>query len=68
MTAPASRTSNDSGFANPDSHRDDDERGEGMVEYALILFLIAIVVIVILQVLGQQVDNVFSNVSNDLSS
>ena len=49
-------------------HRDDDERGQGMVEYALILVLIAIVVIVILQVVGQQVNSVFSNVSNGLSS
>jgi pilus assembly protein Flp/PilA len=47
--------------------RDDDERGQGMVEYALILVLIAIVVIVILQVVGQQVNNVFSNVSNGLA-
>lgn len=48
--------------------RDDAERGQGMVEYALILVLIAIVVIVVLQVVGQQVNNVFSNVSNGLSS
>jgi pilus assembly protein Flp/PilA len=46
--------------------RRDDERGQGMVEYALILVLISIVVIVILQVVGQQVNNVFSNVSNGL--
>ncbi len=39
-----------------------------MVEYALILVLIAIVVIVILQVVGQQVNNVFSNVNNGRSS
>ena len=45
-----------------------DEQGQGMVEYALILVLIAIVVIVILQVVGQQVNNVFSNVSNGLAS
>jgi pilus assembly protein Flp/PilA len=44
--------------------RDD---GQGMVEYALILVLIAIVVIVVLQVVGKQVNNVFSNVSNGLS-
>jgi hypothetical protein len=43
--------------------RDDDER-----EYALIIVLIAIVVIVLLQVVGQQVNNVFSNVSNGLSA
>jgi pilus assembly protein Flp/PilA len=48
--------------------RDDAQRGQGMVEYALILVLIAVVVIVILQVVGQQVNNVFSNVSNGLSS
>jgi pilus assembly protein Flp/PilA len=41
--------------------------GQGMVEYALILVLIAIVVIVVLQVVGKQVNNVFSNVSNGLS-
>ncbi|MBV8194427.1 MAG: Flp family type IVb pilin [Candidatus Dormibacteraeota bacterium] len=44
------------------------ECGQGIVEYALILVLIAIVVIVILQVVGQQVNNVFSNVSNGLST
>jgi len=41
--------------------------GQGMVEYALILVLIAVAVIVILHVVGQQVNNVFSNVSNGLS-
>ncbi|MFN2582672.1 MAG: Flp family type IVb pilin [Candidatus Dormibacteria bacterium] len=45
----------------------EDERGQGMVEYALILVLIAIVVIVILQVVGNQVNNTFSNISNGLS-
>ncbi|HEY8672620.1 MAG TPA: Flp family type IVb pilin [Candidatus Dormibacteraeota bacterium] len=45
----------------------DDERGQGMVEYALILILIAIVVIVILQVVGQQTNNVFSNIANGLA-
>ena len=43
-----------------------DEKGQGMVEYALILVLIAIVVIVILAVVGKQVSNVFSNVNNAL--
>jgi pilus assembly protein Flp/PilA len=46
----------------------DDEDGQGMVEYALILVLIAIVVIVIIQVVGQQVNNVFSNISNGLGT
>jgi pilus assembly protein Flp/PilA len=42
------------------------QRGQGMVEYALILVLIAVVVIVILHTVGQQVSNVFSNVSSGL--
>ena len=46
----------------------DEEEGQGMVEYALILVLIAVVVIVILTLLGQQVSNVFSNVSNGLNA
>jgi pilus assembly protein Flp/PilA len=39
------------------------EEGQGMVEYALILVLIAVVVIVVLIVLGNQVKNVFCNIS-----
>jgi pilus assembly protein Flp/PilA len=42
--------------------RQDDEDGQGMVEYALILVLVSIVVIVILLTLGNQINNVFSNV------
>ena len=45
-----------------------DESGQGMVEYALILVLIAIVVITILVVGGHHVSNVFSNVSNGLAT
>jgi pilus assembly protein Flp/PilA len=36
--------------------------GQGMVEYALILVLVSIVVIVILLTMGNQINNVFSNV------
>jgi pilus assembly protein Flp/PilA len=43
------------------------ERGQGMVEYALVLVLIAVVVIVIIGVVGAQVNNVFSNISNGMS-
>ena len=39
-----------------------DQRGQGMVEYALILVLVSIVVIVILLTMGNQILNVFSNV------
>jgi pilus assembly protein Flp/PilA len=42
------------------------EEGQGLVEYALILVLIAIVVIGILSLLGTQVSNVFTNVSSGL--
>jgi len=38
------------------------QSGQGMVEYALILVLVSIVVIVILLTMGKQVKNVFSNV------
>ncbi|MCB0209351.1 MAG: pilus assembly protein [Anaerolineae bacterium] len=38
------------------------EEGQGLVEYALILVLIAVVVIAILLVLGPVVGNVFSNI------
>jgi len=44
------------------------EEGQGMVEYALIVVLISIVVIVILTTLGHNVNNVFSNISHGLSN
>lgn len=38
------------------------EKGQGLVEYALILVLVAVVVIVVLGMLGPTIGNVFSNV------
>ena len=38
------------------------EKGQGLVEYALILVLVAIVVIVILALLGPVIGNVFSEI------
>jgi pilus assembly protein Flp/PilA len=38
------------------------ERGQGLVEYALILVLVSLVVIVILILLGPAIGNVFSNI------
>ncbi len=38
------------------------EKGQGLVEYALILVLIAIVVIVVMRVLGVQVTAVFQQI------
>lgn len=37
-----------------------DNKGQGLVEYALILVLVAVVVIVILALLGPAIGNVFS--------
>jgi pilus assembly protein Flp/PilA len=37
--------------------------GQGMVEYAMILILASVIVIVILFTMGNQVQNVFSNVA-----
>ena len=45
-----------------------DESGQGLVEYALILFLIAIVVIVALTTLGKKTNNVFTNISNAINA
>ncbi len=42
------------------------EKGQGLVEYALILVLVAIVVIAILSILGPAIGNVFSNVVNSI--
>lgn len=46
----------------------EDQGGQAMVEYALILVLIAIVVIIVLQMLGHTVNNVFSNVNNGVAA
>jgi pilus assembly protein Flp/PilA len=43
------------------------EKGQGLVEYALILVLIAIVVIVILGLLGTRVNNIFSQIASALT-
>ena len=45
-----------------------EESGQGLVEYALILFLIAIVVIVALTTLGKKTNNVLTNVGAALNS
>ena len=38
------------------------ETGQGLVEYALILILVAVVVLVVLALLGPAIGNIFSNV------
>lgn len=42
------------------------EEGQGLVEYALILVLVAIVVIAILTLLGPAIGAVFSNIVRNL--
>ena len=43
------------------------EEGQGLVEYALILVLIAVVVIAILSLVGNQVSNVFSSINSAMT-
>ncbi len=44
------------------------EKGQGLVEYALILFLIAIVVIAVLMLLGPRIAEIFGVVYNSLTT
>ena len=44
------------------------EEGQGLVEYALVLVLVAVVVIAILTLLGPQIGNVFSRIVNGLQA
>jgi pilus assembly protein Flp/PilA len=41
-------------------------RGQGMLEYALIIALVAVVVIAALVLLGPQIANIFNQVNNNL--
>ncbi|HEY8755084.1 MAG TPA: Flp family type IVb pilin [Candidatus Dormibacteraeota bacterium] len=44
------------------------QRGQGMVEYAFILVMVAIVVLVSVMVLGKTTGNLYSNVSSGLNT
>jgi pilus assembly protein Flp/PilA len=44
------------------------EKGQGLIEYALIILLIAVVVIVALAALGPVVRNVFTRISANLEA
>lgn len=44
-----------------------DDGGQGLVEYALILAVIAIAVIIAMLYLRDQLSNIFSNVGNNLT-
>jgi len=43
------------------------EKGQGLVEYALILVMVAIVVIAALMILGPVIGNTFSMINSSLS-
>src|SRR5881397_2457179 len=45
-----------------------DDEGQGLVEYALIIAVIAIAVIVAMLFLRGQLQNIFSNIGNNLTS
>jgi len=44
------------------------EKGQGLVEYALILVLVAVVVIAVMMLLGPLIGNVFSAINESLST
>ena len=44
------------------------EKGQGLVEYALIIVLIAVVVIVAMQFLAPTIGNVFNNIGTTLDN
>lgn len=41
-------------------------KGQGLVEYALILVLIAVLVIVIMSLLGGSINNIFSTITSTM--
>jgi pilus assembly protein Flp/PilA len=43
------------------------QRGQGLLEYALIIVLVAIVVIVVLTLLGPIIGNMFTNINSSFS-
>ncbi|HKG54160.1 MAG TPA: Flp family type IVb pilin [Anaerolineales bacterium] len=42
------------------------EKGQGLVEYAIILVFVALVVIAVMRLLGPKVGNTFSSISSSL--
>jgi len=42
------------------------EKGQGLVEYAIILAFVAIVVIAVMRILGPKIGNVFSTVNSEI--
>ena len=44
-----------------------DDQGQGMVEYALVIIVVAIAIIFMLIIMKDQISNFFSNVGNNLT-
>jgi len=42
------------------------EKGQGLVEYAIILVLVAVLVVAVMRLLGPKVGNTFSTINNSL--
>ena len=42
------------------------ERGQGLVEYAIILVLVAVIVIAIVRLIGPKIGNTFSTINSSL--
>lgn len=42
------------------------EKGQGLVEYAIILALVAMIVIAVMRLLGPKIGNTFSSMSNSI--
>ena len=45
-----------------------EEKGQGLIEYALIILLVSIVVILVLTTLGTQIQAVFTNITTKLGN
>jgi len=43
-----------------------EERGQGLAEYALVILLVAIVVVLIVAIYGTQIANMYSRVTNQV--
>jgi pilus assembly protein Flp/PilA len=43
-----------------------EEKGQGLVEYAIILAFVAIVVIAVMRLLGPKIGNTFSSISSSI--
>lgn len=42
------------------------EEGQGLIEYAMIIMMVAIIVVVVLTLMGPTIGNMYSNVMNNL--